>query len=497
MKPHFFQNKHILLGLVYLVILWAAVFWSGLTTAIEIWIGSDIFNHCLFVIPGSFFLIYLKRDFLDPSLVKPNYWLLPFIFGTLLLYAIGLAGDIQLFMHIATFCFLPLSIWCYFGNKISYQIIFPLSFILFSIPFGEEFVPFLQEITADWSVALLNLTGVPIYRSGLYIEIPQGRFLVAEACSGISFFIASVVIGSLYAYLNLFSWKRKLLFVIISILFPIVANAIRVYGIILTGYLTNMEHAVGADHLIYGWIFFSLVIICLIGIGEFIREKSVPDIKPANQVSSLVNTKFIWKFSSVITFVSLVFSIWFINIVSQHKPDTSANNLVLNTHLLSEPMEDATSHGWDVHFKAAYDEYRGYLTETTKPVDVYIAWYPKGRGELISSLNRLYSEKNWTLEYKTKIQDTNYQGLLLETLVNSRNKRLLVHWYVVDGKIFTDNKLAKLYETLNILLGRHIGSGLVALSIATEQANYELDKKYFNEIILGRIKPLSNSFQFN
>ncbi|MEI8648950.1 exosortase [Paraglaciecola sp. Hal342] len=156
---------------------------------------------------------------------------------------------------------------------------FPLFFIVFCIPVGEELIPTLQAITADMSVMMLQWVNVPIYRSGLYIEIPEGRFLVAEACSGISFFIASIVIGSLYAYMNMQSRIRRVSFVCISILFPIIANAIRVFGIILTGHLTNMEHAVGADHLIYGWVFFSLVIVCLIGLGELIREKS-SELKP-------------------------------------------------------------------------------------------------------------------------------------------------------------------------------------------------------------------------
>ena len=82
---------------------------------------------------------------------------------------------------------------------------------------------------------------------------------MAEACSGVSFFIASFVIGSLYAYLNLVSAKRRLAFVAISLIFPILANIVRVYGIILIAYWTDMEHAAGADHLIYGWFFFARV----------------------------------------------------------------------------------------------------------------------------------------------------------------------------------------------------------------------------------------------
>ena len=88
---------------VLVLVAWAVVFHQGLFTAMDIWYNSDIFNHCLFVIPGSFFLIYLKRRALLAQPVKPNYWVILFILPAIALYAIGLAGDVQLFMHAAMF----------------------------------------------------------------------------------------------------------------------------------------------------------------------------------------------------------------------------------------------------------------------------------------------------------------------------------------------------------------------------------------------------------
>jgi exosortase A len=266
-KPIMHTVKSVVIGLLLIIVVWVSVLWQGITTAVEIWIISDIFNHCLFVLPGALYLAYLKRTRLNVCDIKPNYLVLFLCIGSLTLYAIGLAGDVQLFMHVATFTFLPLSIWAFIGNRLAYQILFPLVFILFCIPVGEELIPTLQEVTADLSMVMLNWSGIPVYRSGLYIEIPQGQFLVAEACSGISFFVACVVIGSLYAYLNVQSAKRRIIFMSISIIFPIIANAIRVFGIIMTGYFSDMKHAVGTDHLIYGWVFFSLVIVCLLGLG--------------------------------------------------------------------------------------------------------------------------------------------------------------------------------------------------------------------------------------
>ena len=256
-------------GLMF--ILWGIFCWQGLVTVVDIWWGNEIFNHGFFIVPGAFYLIYLQRKRLLATPIKPSLLSLVFVIPSLFLYVIGIAGDIRLFMHLATFTLLPSLIWMLLGTQATRVILFPLCFMLFSVPVGEQLIPYLQEIAADGSVALLKLTGIPLYRSGLYIEIPQGRFLVAEACSGVSFFIASFVIGSLYAYLNLQSIKRRAAFVLISLIFPILANIVRVYGIILIAYWTDMEYAAGADHLIYGWFFFAFVIVCLLGIGELMR----------------------------------------------------------------------------------------------------------------------------------------------------------------------------------------------------------------------------------
>ena len=484
-----------LISLFVIFACWIFVFWQGLSTSIDIWWMSEIFNHCLFVLPGTAYFIYLKKEQLKCIPIKPNYLALVLCIGCLLLYAIGLAGDVQLFMHVATFSFLPFVIWAYVGNKLAYQILFPLAFILFCIPIGEELIPTLQEVTTDMAMVMLNWTGIPIYRSGLYIEIPQGRFLVAEACSGISFFIASIVIGSLYAYLNMRSAKRRIVFMAISIIFPIIANAIRVFGIILTGYLSDMEHAVGADHLIYGWIFFSLVIICLLAIGELIREKKLAsDVQPS---TSKEDEKIMMRPVSyvpvfVIILLMFAFWIWFNGISSQLTESTSSTKLVLST----PPKGTEYNSNWSPEFIEPYQEHQYRKQVNSQKMDVYLAWYPKGQGELISSLNRLYIESAWTLESVNYFALDTEQQLGISTIVNTESKRLLVSWYVIDGKTFTDKRKAKLFEIYRILTGEYTGSGLVAISIETDNVSLQEDTRLFEEAVRNNLKQLNQHFDF-
>lgn len=478
--------------LVLVLSLWVTVFFQGLVTAIDIWLISDIFNHCLFVLPGSIYLVYLKRNELSLRLINPNFYVLFLCAGSLTLYAIGLAGDVQLFMHVATFTFLPLSMWVFIGNQLSLKLLFPLGFVLFCIPVGEELIPTMQEVTADLSMIMLNWTGIPIYRSGLYIEIPQGRFLVAEACSGISFFIASVVIGSLYAYLNIRSTKRRMLFMCVAIVFPVIANGIRVFGIILTGYLTDMEHAVGADHIIYGWVFFSLVIVCLLGIGELIREKQLQlSIPPDLPGSQSISGKHFYISLMCILVLMFTYSTWFMMINYQLNQSSTDNYLELNS------IEGAEQSGYKSNWKPEFIEpfqefnYSRIIKET--PIDVYIAWYPSGHGELITSLNRLYTEKSWSLESSSyfDLGSESPKKIRISTIVNHNNKRLLSSWYVIDGEMFTDKKIAKLYETFQILMGNHVGSALIAISKQSENVSLEQDKLVFQKIIKQKVAELN------
>lgn len=97
---------------------------------------------------------------------------------------------------------------------------FPLLFLYFIVPFGEFAVPYLQEWTADVTILALRLTGIPVFREGMQFVIPTGTWSVVEACSGFRYLIACFMVGTLYAYLNYQSPKRRLVFVIAALVVP-------------------------------------------------------------------------------------------------------------------------------------------------------------------------------------------------------------------------------------------------------------------------------------
>lgn len=453
----FGKNKTFFTSGFLLLCLWGAFCWQGLTTVVQIWYGNEIFNHGFFIVPGAIYLIYLKRDMLFAKPIKTTPLAFIIIIPALLLYVVGIAGDIQLFMHTATFTLLPALIWLMVGTQAAKIILFPLVFMLFSIPVGEQLIPYLQKIAADGSVALLHLTDVPLFRSGLYIEIPQGRFLVAEACSGVSFFIASFVIGSLYAYLNLVSVKRRAIFVAISLIIPVLANIVRVYGIILIAYWTDMEHAAGADHLIYGWFFFAFVIMCLLGIGEFMRQSPYKPSKvgPQNATASVSMPVVI---SSIVIFAG--FFAWLVNISN-----------ISNSH--SDIRLSTQSYDWDNNCQRTdwqpivvdpdAEEF-GFLKYQGCNVKVYNAWFSEQHNELVSDLHRLFDPERFSLSHITSIA-TNGLHLSVYHVVSSSGEKLsIVRFYEVDNALFTSAVKAKIYQVKNVLFGSSKGGRLWILA---------------------------------
>jgi len=469
-----------IISLIAITFAWAATYYQGIVTAVDVWTVSEIFNHCYLVIPGALYLIFQKRAELKQTPIKPNYWLVAPLAGTLILYTFGSVGDIRLFMHAATFTSLPLLIWLVIGNKAAKQIAFPLYFMLFAIPVGEQLIPYLQELTTNLAVPLIELSGVPIYRNGLYLDIPQGRFLVAEACSGISFLIASIMFGNLYAYISFKNLPKQLLFVLISFVVPIAANAIRVFGIVLTAHLTDMEYAAGADHIIYGGVFYAIVLFLLIFIGEKFRDKDLGQ-NISEEIEPIVankNTK-LWPVSSVIFAMFIMQVAWVENIESTAVTLEDEQQLISVQHL-SRVVQKKKVTQWQPSFTQASEIQQGVLLfQNTSSIDYFIAAYGNsGKGELISALNKLYDAKRWTLigTKKVEIKGSIKQAKITKLVSPLGEQRIIIHWYQVSDNFFTSAIKTKLFQTTNLLLGQAGNSALVAFSLQTSSNSEHLEQ---------------------
>jgi exosortase A len=257
-----------------IVLLLAAVllFRSTAQAMVHIWNTSDTFAHAFLVAPISLWLVWRLRHQMSPLPTRAMPWMLLPIAAMALLWLVGELAAAQALTQFALVALLVLSVPAVFGWVVTRAILFPLLFLFFAVPVGDFMVPQMMEWTADFTVAALQMTGIPVYREGLQFVVPTGNWSVVAACSGVRYLIASFMVGTLFAYLNFRTPYKRAIFIVLSLLVPIVANWLRAYMIVMIGHLSGNKLAVGVDHLVYGWVFFGLVIGVMFWIGARFSE---------------------------------------------------------------------------------------------------------------------------------------------------------------------------------------------------------------------------------
>jgi exosortase A len=226
----------------------------------RLWWTSTTFNHCFLVVPIILWLVWQRLD--DLKALAPRAWAPGLVLTGAggAAWLLGDAGNVALLRHFGLVAMFQGIVVACLGKAVARAIAFPIFFAVFLVPFGEELVGPLQTLTARMSMALLALAGVPAHLEGIFISTPSGLFRVAEACSGVRFLVAMAALGALAANLCFRAWPRRFLFVAFALAVSVLANGVRAFGTIYIAYRTDNEVAVGIDHLIYGWIFFAIVI---------------------------------------------------------------------------------------------------------------------------------------------------------------------------------------------------------------------------------------------
>jgi exosortase A len=256
------------------------LFQREVASAVRIWETNEAYNHCWLIIPIAAWLAWSRRQRLvglQPS-PTPLFALIALPLGAAWLVAerLGIMEGRQLTALSLVLVF----VLTVLGWRITRAMAAPLLYLFFLVPFGAFSVPLLQQVTTWFIDVGLDVIGIPHYVDDLIIETPAGTFLVAEACAGLRFLIAALAFGALYALVMFRSPGRRLAVLALAIVVPIVANGLRALGIVVLGSVLGSAEAAAADHIIYGWVFFSIVMLLLILVGLPFREDHRPEAPP-------------------------------------------------------------------------------------------------------------------------------------------------------------------------------------------------------------------------
>lgn len=474
-------------ALVLLMSVIGLLYWETAAAMVGIWSRSDTFAHGYLVLPISLWLVWRQRQVLAALTPSPQPWVL---LPLLLVGAVWMLADLVAVNAASQFALvglLVMAVPAMLGLEVASAILFPLLFLFFAVPFGEFLLPVLMEYTANFTVTALRLSGIPVYREGLQFVIPSGNWSVVEACSGVRYLIASFMVGTLFAYLNYRSTRRRIVFMGISIVVPVLANWSRAYMIVMLGHLSGNTIAVGVDHLIYGWLFFGVVITIMFLIGA---RWSEPETARSSAAGKLALRE--WPAGSNVAFGGMLLAsvvavslppLW-AGLMQRDEAPGSGPILALPKRLGDWQSDSAASElRWRPKFiNPSVEVTQTYLLDDKK-VGVFIAYY-RGQGpdrKLVSSRNVLVSsqDREWNqiasgrqpLQIAQETLTLRTAELIGPAVLGAVDRPRLRVWttYWVNGRMVHSDAAAKWHSALAVLTGRPDDAALIVLHADVEE----------------------------
>jgi exosortase A len=449
------------------------VFHHDMAAAVTVWLGSTAYNHCFLILPLVGFLLWDRRVVLSAATPSPIFWPLlamPLLSAVWLLSAVLDLNEGRQLMVVAMF---ETTLLATLGPRVFRLLLAPLLFLFFLVPSGAFLVPTLQRVTADIVVHGLQFLHIPVFSDGFMIDIPEGRFEIAEACAGLRFLIASIVFGCFFAVVMYRSHLRRALFIALSLTVPVAANGMRALGIIVLAHLEGSAAAVEADHVIYGWLFFSVVILLLIAIGTAFVDKGarLPPIRPAGATPYSPG-----RFVAAIA-AALLLAVAGPGYAARLDASFPASALpVAAGPQIDAPWRPVTDRAisWrPVVLGADREIEQGFEAPGSGVVLRYVALYRLRAvgNRLTNTENRIADDWIWHVTYQSgaviSAGGKSYPVTATQ-IVSGPRRRLVWSFYLVDGQIAAGLLQTKLLQARAVLLRRVPVAAFVAISASMD-----------------------------
>ena len=462
----------------------APFFAREIAEAIRAWVDSPTYNHCFLVIPIVLYLLWNRRSAVAEVVPRPD---LRGLVAICVLSLIWLAAAKLDVIEARQFLFMGIVqgiLFTLLGPTLYMSLLGPLLYLFFLVPSGQFLVPKLQDVTANLAITGLHMAGIPVYSDGIFIEIPEGSFVIAEACAGLRFLVASIAYGVLFALLVYVSWWRRIAFVTLSLVIPVIANGIRAFGIIFGAHLVGSAAAVEADHILYGWIFFSIVIFLLTLVGMSFSDRS--------HLNSDGSTT---EYPSI--FVGPPAKFWLVTVIIVAVTAVSAPSILMFSHgctLASDPAWldlpkplppwrlSASEPEWRPALAEPDREFLDVFSDGQTTVERYVALFVShGDDNIVRNLGRgAQGSKQWE-SGNIKIARIDIAGRpreveLSEIRAEDGRRRKVLAFYIVDGKTVASILRAKLLEAYASLTGRGRAVAYFAISVPIDRSDTALEQ---------------------
>ncbi|TMG82254.1 MAG: exosortase A [Betaproteobacteria bacterium] len=431
-----------------------AIHWATVESIIAIWSRSETFAHGYVIVPIALVLIWQRRRALAALTPSPDWLGLVLLACSGAAWLVAYAGEVLVVKQLALVAMIWSTVIAILGRNVARAITFPLGFLVLGVPMGEALIPPLMDWTADFTVKALQISGIPVFREGLFFTIPSGNWSVVEGCSGVRYLIASFTVGVLFAYLSYRRPWKRVLFAALSVIVPIIANGFRAYLIVMIAHLSDNRLAHGVDHFIYGWVFFGLVMLLIFWIGSSWRDadadpRGAADPAPSSrQVPARATLAGYAATAILLVGASPAYAAYL------DRQGTAGAQAVVR---LAAPAaaggwipDSAPLTDWRPHYDPASATVFQVYRKGNRAVALHLGYYHRQRrgAQLVSSWNIMIVQKHpvWSSLRESRVKEALGPGTLdvRETRLRSPGQRLLIwDWFHIDGHDVVNPYVAK------------------------------------------------------
>jgi EpsI family protein len=496
------------------------LYFESLVFLFNHWIGSDDYSHGMFVPIISLFLIWQSRHRIAAAGVTGSWWGLAVVIAGLGLYLVGELATLYVLQHFSLWIVLVGLVIGAIGLKASRAIIFPLGYLLTSIPLPTFLYAGLSSQLQLWSSALgvgcLQLVGVTAFREGNVIDLGPVQLQVVEACSGIRYLLPLTSLALLCAYLfKDRMWKRVIL-VLSSIPISILVNGFRIgmIGVLVEWY--GQEASEGFAHLFEGWVLF------MASLGLLILEMWFLAKIGSNGQPVSLQDRFTWsdpaartlevrgvRSEALTTHIQpQTSSLQQSSIPSNLKPQTSNSVVLRPAYLFSVtllipvalassflgqrievPPDRALFVDFPMHIQGwtgtslsleqqyidalRFDDYvlAEYRHDGSQPVTFYSAYYSSQRkGQSAHSPQSCLPGGGWEISSLKNLDFAPVSGMAQQLHANraviekGNQKQIVLYWFKQRDRILTSEYLVKFYLFWDALLRARTDGALVRIA---------------------------------
>jgi exosortase len=242
------------------------------------WWKDPNFSHGFLVPVFSAYLIWERRDTLklfpdrDTSLAA-----FFFVIVAMVMIVVGKAGSEYFTMRSSLVVLIFGLSRIILGREEFRKCLFPLAFLLFMVPIPYilyDAIAFPLKMIASWfGEHSLMLIGVPVFREGNIIHLPNIQLEVADACSGIRSLMSLMALASVVAYFMGTGAIKGVALVASAVPISVVTNSMRILITGILSYRFGQKAAEGFFHEFSGLVIFIVGAALITGLGLLLRPR--------------------------------------------------------------------------------------------------------------------------------------------------------------------------------------------------------------------------------